>query len=108
MAITPMMQQYLQIKEENPDTLLLDAGDFSMGTLVQVMYEEEASEIRMLGELGMDAITLGNHEFDYKAEGLANGCKWRPFTSHGSVQHGLGCYERSGTDKRSRTFGRCV
>ena len=61
-----------QQKAENPDTLLLDAGDFSMGTLVQVVYEEEASEIRMLGELGMDAVTLGNHEFDYKAEGLAN------------------------------------
>jgi len=59
-------------KEDNPDTLLLDAGDFSMGTLIQVMYEEEASEIRMLGELGMDATTLGNHEFDYKAKGLAN------------------------------------
>ena len=59
-------------KEENPDTLLLDAGDFSMGTLIQVVFEEEASEIRMLGELGMDAITLGNHEFDYKAKGLAN------------------------------------
>ena len=57
---------------ENSDTLLLDAGDFSMGTLVQVVYEEEAAELRMLGELGMDATTLGNHEFDYKAEGLAN------------------------------------
>ena len=62
----------LEQKEKNPNTLLLDAGDFSMGTLIQVMYEEEASEIRMLGELGMDATTLGNHEFDYKAEGLAN------------------------------------
>ena len=61
-----------QQKNENPDTLLLDAGDFSMGTLVQVVYEEEASEIRMLGELGMDVTTLGNHEFDYKAKGLAN------------------------------------
>ena len=61
-----------QQKAVNPDTLLLDAGDFSMGTLVQVVYEEEASELRMLGELGMDAITLGNHEFDYKAQGLAN------------------------------------
>ena len=63
------------IKEQtakNPETLLLDAGDFSMGTLIQVVYEEEASEIRMLGELGMDATTFGNHEFDYKAEGLAN------------------------------------
>ena len=59
-------------KEDNPDTLLLDAGDFSMGTLIQVVYEEEASEIRMLGELGMDVTTLGNHEFDYKAKGLAN------------------------------------
>lgn len=59
-------------KAKNPDTLLLDAGDFSMGTLIQVIYEEEASEIRMMGELGMDALTLGNHEFDYKAKGLAN------------------------------------
>ena len=59
-------------KETNPDTLLLDAGDFSMGTLIQVIYEEEASEIRMLGDLGMDTTTLGNHEFDYKATGLAN------------------------------------
>lgn len=59
-------------KEENPDMLLLDAGDFSMGTLIQVVFEEEASEIRMLGDLGMDVTTLGNHEFDYKAKGLAN------------------------------------
>lgn len=59
-------------KKQNPDTLLLDAGDFSMGTLVQVVYEEEAAELRMLGELGVEATTLGNHEFDYKAEGLAN------------------------------------
>ena len=59
-------------KKDNPDTLLLDAGDFSMGTLIQVMFEEEASEIRMLGMLGFDVTTLGNHEFDYKAKGLAN------------------------------------
>lgn len=59
-------------KEKNPDTLLLDAGDFSMGTLIQVVFEEEASEIRMLGELGFEVTTLGNHEFDYKAKGLAN------------------------------------
>ena len=59
-------------KEENPDTLLLDAGDFSMGTFIQVVYEEEASEIRMLGDLGIDVTTLGNHEYDYKAKGLAN------------------------------------
>ena len=59
-------------KEVNPDTFLLDAGDFSMGTLIQVVFEEEASEIRMLGDLGMDVTTIGNHEFDYKAKGLSN------------------------------------
>ena len=59
-------------KAENPDTLILDAGDFSMGTLIQAVYEEEASEIRMLGNLGVDATTLGNHEYDYRAKGLAN------------------------------------
>ena len=37
-------------RAHNADTLLLDAGDFSMGTLIQVVYEEEAAELRMLGE----------------------------------------------------------
>ena len=59
-------------KSKNPDTLVLDAGDFSMGTLIQAVYEEEAAEIRMLGELGVDVTTLGNHEYDYRAKGLAN------------------------------------
>lgn len=59
-------------KEKNPDTLVVDGGDFSMGTLVQTIYESEAAEIRMLGELGCEVTTLGNHEFDYRSKGLAN------------------------------------
>ncbi len=59
-------------KAKNPETLLLEAGDFSMGTLVQVVYESEAAELRMLGELGFDATTFGNHEFDYGAKGMSN------------------------------------
>ena len=59
-------------KAENPDTMILDAGDFSMGTLIQAVFEEEASEIRMLGEIGVEVTTLGNHEYDYRAKGLAN------------------------------------
>ncbi len=57
---------------ENPDTLILDAGDFSMGTLIQTVFETDSAELRMLGALGCDVTTLGNHEFDYKSEGLAN------------------------------------
>lgn len=59
-------------KDQNPDTLVLDGGDFSMGTLVQTIYESEAAELRMLGEIGCDVTTLGNHEFDYRSKGLAN------------------------------------
>ena len=59
-------------KKENPDTLLLDGGDFSMGTLIQTVYDKEAAELRMLGYLGYDVTTLGNHEFDYRSQGLAD------------------------------------
>ena len=59
-------------KKEDPDTLILDGGDFSMGTLVQTVYDTEAAELRMLGYLGYDVTTLGNHEFDYRSKGLAN------------------------------------
>lgn len=53
-------------------TFLLDAGDFSMGTLYQAVFETQASELLMLGHLGFDATTIGNHEFDYRSEGFAN------------------------------------
>lgn len=59
-------------RAKNPDTLVLDAGDFSMGTLVQAVYESEAPELKMLGDIYCDVTTLGNHEFDYKDTGLAN------------------------------------
>ena len=59
-------------KKENPDTLILDGGDFSMGTLIQTVYDTEAAELRMLGYLGCDVSTFGNHEFDYRSKGMAD------------------------------------
>lgn len=64
-----------QAKENNPDTLYVDAGDFSMGTLVQTIFDTEAPELRMLGSLGCEVTTLGNHEFDYRSGGLASALK---------------------------------
>lgn len=60
-----------EAKADNPDTLVVDAGDFSMGTLVQTIFASESAELRMLGELGCEVTTLGNHEFDYRSQGLA-------------------------------------
>ncbi len=59
-----------QTKEEHENTLVLDGGDFSMGTLYQAVYETQAAELRMLGFLGTDVTTMGNHEFDYRTRGL--------------------------------------
>ena len=52
--------------------LTVDGGDFSMGTLFQTIYTTHAAELRMLGAIGCDVTTLGNHEFDYRAQGLAD------------------------------------
>ncbi len=56
----------------NPATFVFDGGDFSMGTLYQTIYETQAAELTMLGRIGVDATTFGNHEFDYRAEGVSN------------------------------------
>lgn len=61
-----------QERKAHPDAVTLDAGDFSMGSLFQTIYSTDAPELRALGAMGYDAVTLGNHEFDYRAEGLAD------------------------------------
>ena len=61
-----------QERAQYPDALTVDAGDFSMGSLFQSIYAAEAPELRLMGKLGFDAATLGNHEFDYRPEGLAS------------------------------------
>ncbi len=52
-------------------SLLIDAGDLSMGTLFHTIFKTEAAEIRLMGEMGYDVVTFGNHDFDFHADGLA-------------------------------------
>ena len=58
-------------REKNPDALLLDGGDFSIGSLIQTLYTTRAAELRTMGALGYDATTIGNHEFDHTGTGFA-------------------------------------
>ena len=58
------------LRAEDPDIFTFDGGDFSMGTLYQTIYTTQASELRTLGYLGVDATTVGNHEFDCGAQGF--------------------------------------
>lgn len=50
--------------------ITVDAGDFSMGSLFQTVYATDAAELRVLGKLGVEATTFGNHEFDFRQQGL--------------------------------------
>jgi 5'-nucleotidase / UDP-sugar diphosphatase len=51
-------------------TLVVDAGDYSMGTLFHTLVMDRAVELRMLGMLGYDAGTFGNHDLDFRWDGV--------------------------------------
>jgi 5'-nucleotidase/UDP-sugar diphosphatase len=55
---------------QNP-VLVLDAGDFLMGSLFQMRCRQQAFELRLMKMMGYDMVCLGNHEFDLKPRGLA-------------------------------------
>ncbi len=57
-------------KKKAPDAIFVDGGDFSMGSLFQTAYASSPLELRMMGAMGYDATTFGNHEFDYLPAGL--------------------------------------
>ena len=58
-----------QIRIENHNTLLLDAGDIFQGTPYFNYYGGEL-EFRLMSTLKYDVATLGNHDFDNGIEGL--------------------------------------
>lgn len=58
-------------KETSPNAILVDGGDFSMGSLFQTAYTTSALELKIMGQMGYDITTFGNHEFDYLPQGLA-------------------------------------
>ncbi|PHQ28994.1 bifunctional metallophosphatase/5'-nucleotidase [Leeuwenhoekiella nanhaiensis] len=59
-----------QIRQENPNVLLLDAGDIFQGTPYFNFYGGEL-EFKLMSMMGYDAATVGNHDFDNGVEGLA-------------------------------------
>ena len=58
-----------KIRKENPNTLLLDAGDIFQGTPYFNFYGGEL-EFKLMSKLKYDASTLGNHDFDNGIDGL--------------------------------------
>ena len=57
-------------RKKEPDLLLFDSGDFSQGSTYYTLFS---------GDVGYDAATLGNHEFDFGIENLARVAKMAKF-----------------------------
>lgn len=58
-----------QIRKEEKNVLLLDSGDIFQGTPYFNLYGGEV-ELKIMSQLGYDAATLGNHDFDNGVEGF--------------------------------------
>ena len=61
------------IKEQralHPDLLFFDSGDFSQGSGYYTLFKGDV-EVGLMNQMGYDAVTIGNHEFDFGLENLA-------------------------------------
>lgn len=62
-----------RLRAEDPELLLLDAGDRWTGNPYVDMVEEKGRPvIELLNRLGYDAVTFGNHEYDFGEQVLAD------------------------------------
>ena len=67
------IRRIAMLKEErkaHPDLLYFDSGDFSQGSAYYTLYQGDV-EIGLMNKMGIDASTIGNHEFDFGMENMA-------------------------------------
>lgn len=67
------LRRIAMLKEErrrNPDLLYFDSGDFFQGSSFFTMFKGDV-EIGLMNQMGIDASTIGNHEFDFGLENMA-------------------------------------
>jgi 5'-nucleotidase len=58
-------------KSNSGTTLVLDAGDFTMGTLFPSLETKTGFQLRLMKTMGYDVICTGNHEYEFGPEWLA-------------------------------------
>jgi putative 5-nucleotidase len=66
------VRRIAMLKEErakNPDLLLFDSGDFSQGSPYYTMFKGDV-EVGLMNQMHYDAVTIGNHEFDFGLENM--------------------------------------
>src|SRR5690554_6142624 len=61
-------------REDHPELVWIDAGDLFSGTPVSSLFKGEAEQKAILA-LGVDAMAVGNHDFDYGLDVLVRSQK---------------------------------
>lgn len=59
-----------EARKQEPELLLFDCGDFSQGSPFYNMFKGE-TEVSLMNLMGYDAVTIGNHEFDFGLDNMA-------------------------------------
>ena len=67
-----------EFRKDHKNVLLFDCGDISQGTPYYNMFRGEV-EIKLMNEMGYDAMTIGNHEFDFDVDNMARIFKMADF-----------------------------
>lgn len=57
-------------RQQHPDLLLFDSGDFSQGSGYYTLFKGEV-EVGLMNQMHYDAVTIGNHEFDFGLDNMA-------------------------------------
>lgn len=61
-----------QARAQYPNSVLVDAGDFSSGSFFYMLFPTDCAELQLMAQMQYDALTLGNHDFDFGTDGLAD------------------------------------
>jgi len=69
MGLAKVAEKVDALRAENPNTLLLDAGDSFHGTTFATL-EEGASVVKLMNAMKYDALAAGNHDFNYGQDRL--------------------------------------
>jgi len=68
--LATLITQRKKADQAHGPVLVLDAGDYSMGTAFGAASRETGGELQLMSRMGYDATTFGNHEFDLGPDGL--------------------------------------
>jgi len=65
-----LIAQRKEARNTEGPVLVLDAGDYSMGTAFGAATREIGGELQLMSRMGYDATTFGNHDFDLGPDGM--------------------------------------